>query len=119
MTEGEAMTADMFNRGIPEGEGEVFVDGNWTVGHVAMRPEIYARAGLPIPTFGEDAIGLTFKLIPGTVKRFESIPLWLGIGMNALMWLAPAAMERANLAVKNHLPLGREIIDRGRGARSI
>jgi hypothetical protein len=115
VTEGEAMTADIFNRGIPEGEGEVYVDGNWTVGHVAMPPEIYARAGLPIPMFGEDPIGFTFKLIPGTVKRFESIPLQLGIAMNALMWLAPAAMERANLAVKNNLPQGRTIIEEAGG----
>jgi hypothetical protein len=114
-TEEEAMTADLFNRGTPEGEGEVFVDGNWTVGHVAMKPEIYARAGLPIPTFGEDAIGLTFTLIPGTVKRFESIPLWLGIAMNTLMWLAPAAMERANLVIKNQLPLGRQVIEEAGG----
>jgi hypothetical protein len=115
VTEGEAMTADMFNTGVPEGEGEVYVDGNWTVGHVAMPPEIYARADLPIPTFGEDPIGFTFKLIPGTVKRFESIPLQLGIAMNALMWLAPAAMERANLAVINNLPQGRKIIEEAGG----
>jgi hypothetical protein len=80
-----------------------------------MKPEIYARAGLPIPTFGEDAIGLTFTLIPGTVKRFESIPLWLGIAMNTLMWLAPAAMERANLVIKNQLPLGRQVIEEAGG----
>ena len=80
-----------------------------------MRPEFYAPAGLPVPQFGEDAIGLTFKLIPGTVKRFESIPLWLGTGMNALMWLAPAAMERANLTIKNTIPRGREIIDEAGG----
>ncbi len=115
VTEGEAMTADMFNRGVPEGEGEVYVDGNWTVGHVAMPPEIYARARLPIPTFGEDPAGFTFKLIPGTIKRFESIPLQLGIAVNALMWLAPAAMERANLAVKNNLPQGRTIIEEAGG----
>ena len=83
VSEGEAMTADMFNRGVPEGEGEVCIDGKWVVGHVAMRPEIYARAGLPIPKFGEDAIGLTFKLIPGTIKRFESLPLKMGITMRA------------------------------------
>jgi Transglutaminase-like superfamily len=117
-TQEEAMTADLFNRGTPEGEGEVFVDGKWTVGHVAMKPEIYARAGLPIPTFGEDAIGLTFALIPGTVKRFESIPLWLGIGMNTLMWLAPAAMERANLVIKNQLPLGRKVIEEAGGRKA-
>ena len=83
VSEGEAMTADMFNTGVPEGEGEVCIDGKWVVGHVAMRPEITLAAGLPIPKFGEDAIGLTFKLIPGTIKRFESLPLTMGITMKA------------------------------------
>jgi Transglutaminase-like superfamily len=115
VTEGQAMTADTFNRGLPEGEGEVCIDGKWVVGHVAMRPEIYARVGLPIPKFGEDAIGMTFKLIPGTVKRFESISLTLGIAMTTLMWLAPAAMERANLVIKNILPEGRKIIEEAGG----
>ena len=78
MTEQGAMTADMFNTGgTPEGEGEVCIDGKWVVGHVAMRPEILAPFYLRIPKFGEDAIGMTFKLVPGTIKRFESLPLWL------------------------------------------
>jgi hypothetical protein len=117
MTEGEAMTANMVNTGIPEGEGEVCIDGAWIVGHVAMRPEIYARAGLPILKFGEDAIGSTFKLIPGTIERFESIPLRYGIAMKALMWVAPAAMERANIAIADTLPLGRKVIDDAGGMR--
>ena len=72
--------------------------------------------GLPITKFGEDAIGLTFKLVPGTIKRFESIPLRLGIAMKALMWLAPAAMERVNVAVQTKmLPEGRNIIEEAGG----
>ena len=97
--------------GTPEGEGEVYIDGKWVVGHVAMRPEIYARLGQVIPKLGEDAIGLTFKLVPGTIKRFESIPLSLGIEMKALMLLAPATMERLNAAVQTKmLPEGRKAI---------
>lgn len=97
--------------GTPEGEGEVYIDGKWVVGHVAMRPEIYARLGQVIPKLGEDAIGLTFKLVPGTIKRFESIPLSLGIEMKALMLLAPATMERLNAAVQTKmLPQGRKAI---------
>jgi hypothetical protein len=107
--------ADLFNTGLPEGEGEVCIDGNWVVGHVAMRPEIYARVGLPIPKFGEDAIGMTFTLIPGTVKRFESIS-WQGIAMKAIVWLAPAALERTNLLITNTvLPEGRKIIEEAGG----
>ena len=116
MTAGQ-MTGTLFNTGgTPEGEGEVCIDGKWVVGHVAMRPEILARGHLPIPKFGEDAIGLTFKLVPGTIKRFESIPLRLGIAMKAVMWLAPAAMERANVVIQARaLPQGRKVIEEAGG----
>ncbi|MGB9371353.1 MAG: transglutaminase domain-containing protein, partial [Halobacteriota archaeon] len=112
-----ANTRDVFNTGgTPEGEGEVCIDGRWVVGHVAMRPEILARLGLPITKLGEDAIGLTLVLVPGTIKRFESIPLRLGIEMKALMWLAPAAMERTNVAVQTKmLPPGRKVIQEAGG----
>ena len=119
VTEGEAMTANLLNVGISEGEGEVRIDGDWIVGHVAMRPEIYARAGLPILNFGEDAIGSTFELIPGTIDRFESIPLRYGIAMKALMWIAPAAMERASIAIADTLPQGREVIDDAGGIAKV
>jgi len=115
VSEGEAMTADMFNMGVREGEGEVRIDGKWVVGHVAMRPEIYARAGLPIPQFGEDAVGLTFKLIPGTMEHLESVPLMRVITMRAQSWLAPVVMERASLAIKNTLPIGAAIIEEAGG----
>ena len=116
MTEQGAMTANFFNTGTPEGEGEVCIDGNWVVGHVAMRPEILARVGLPIPKLGEDAIGMTFKLVPGTIKRFESLPRRLGIGLKAGTWLAPAAMERANVLIQTEmLPPGRRIIEEAGG----
>lgn len=107
-----AGTRDLFNTGgTPEGEGEVCINGRWVVGHVAMRPEILARVGLPITKLGEDAIGSTFKLVPGTIKRFESIPLRLGIAMKAVTWLAPAAMERTNAAVQTKmLPEGERVI---------
>jgi hypothetical protein len=114
-TEELAMTRDLFNRGTPEGEGEVYIDGEWVVAHVAMRPELLAWYGLPITKLGEDSMGLTFKLIPGTIKRFESIPLRLGIGMKAAMWLAPASMERTNVIVQARLPLGRKVIEEAGG----
>ncbi|HYC19421.1 MAG TPA: transglutaminase family protein [Candidatus Bathyarchaeia archaeon] len=106
------MTANMFNTGgTPEGEGEVCIDGKWVVGHVAMRPEILAGGGLPIPKFGEDAIGMTFKLVPGTIERFESIPLKLGIAVKALMSVAPAAMERANVIIQREITMGKKVIE--------
>jgi hypothetical protein len=115
MTEQEAMTANFFNTGTPEGEGEVYIDGKWVVGHVAMRPELLARAGLPITKFGEDAIGMTFTLIPGTIKRFESIPLKLGIALKAGTWLAPAALERASVVIQSEARHGRKVFEEAGG----
>jgi Transglutaminase-like superfamily len=111
-----AMTVDFFNRGTPEAQGEVCVDGKWTVGHVAMRPEILARSRLPISKFGEDAGGLVFKVIPGTIKRFESIPLVFWFAMNVGMRFVPAAMERTSFAAQTRaLVPGRKIIEQAGG----
>jgi hypothetical protein len=115
MTEQAAMTANFVNTGTPEGEGEVCIDGKWVVGHVAMRPELNARAGVPITKFGEDAIGVTFKLIPGTIKRFESIPLKLGIALKAVTWLAPAALERAGVVIQTEAREGRKVFEEAGG----
>jgi hypothetical protein len=101
--------------GTPEGEGEVCIGGQWVVGHVAMKPEMLARAGLPITRFGEDAIGNTFPLVPGTIKRFESIPLRLGIASKAMMFLAPATMERIDVMAQTVLPIGRRVIEEAGG----
>ncbi len=114
-TEELAMTREVFNRGTPEGEGEAYIDGEWVVAHVAMRPELLAVYGLPITKLGEDSIGLTFKLIPGTIKRFESLSLRLGIALKAGMWLAPAVMERATLTARVRLPRGRQVIEEAGG----
>jgi len=107
----EMSTGNMFNNGTPEGEVEVLIDGTWIVGHVAMRPELLARCHLPINRFGEDAIDLIFKLIPGTIKRYESIPFDMGIRMKVLMSLFPAAMERADLVILKEMREGKEIIE--------
>jgi len=115
---GEAgeMTGDLFNRGFPEMEGEVCIDGTWTVGHVSMRPELLASNYLPITRFGEDAIGLTLLLAPGgTIKRFESVSLKFDILMKAIMWSAPAMMERANLMTTESRSMGRTIIEMAGG----
>ena len=111
-----AMTVDFFSRGTPEAQGEVCVDGKWTVGHVAMRPEILARARLPIPKFGEDAGGLVFKVIPGTTKRFESIPLTFWLAMNIGMRFVPAALERTTVVAQTRaLGPGRKVIEQAGG----
>ena len=112
------MTVDFFNRGTPEAQGEVYVDGKWTIGHVAMRPELFAVAGLPVTKFGEDSIDMTFELIPGTVQRFESLPLRIGIAMKVGMWLAPAIMERANVSAQKRGLQGRLIIEKAGGVEA-
>jgi hypothetical protein len=114
-TEERAMTRDLFNRGTPEGEGEACIDGEWVVAHVAMRPELLAFYGLPITKLGEDSIGLTFQLIPGTIKRFESLSLRLGIATKVGMWLVPATMERATLTARMRFPEGRKVIEEAGG----
>jgi Transglutaminase-like superfamily len=114
-TEDEAQVGRAFDTGVPEGEAEVHIDGEWVVGHVAMRPELFAISGLPIPQFGEDPIDLTFDLIPGTVKRFEEISLKQGIELQVLMRLAPAVMERASIVIVQKLPEGERVIGEAGG----
>jgi hypothetical protein len=101
----------IFNTGsTPEAEGEVYVDGEWVVGHVVSRPELVAYTGAPITKFGEDAIG-PLLILAGTIKRFESIPLWIGIAVGGFSRLAPATVERLNTYIANEvLPKGRKII---------
>jgi hypothetical protein len=122
MTEQEAMLTNMINRRTPEAEGEAYVDGTWVVAHVAMRPELFANVGRPITKFGEDSIDMTFELIPGTIRRFESIPLRLGIGlevgMKAGMWLAPGVMEQANIHLQKRYLGGRKIIEEAGGVEA-
>ncbi len=114
---GDTTAIDIFDTGeTPEGEGEAYVDGKWEVAHLAFRPEIAAAGGLPVTRFGEDAIRNTFDLVPGTIKRFESLSAQFGIVMKASMWLAPAAMERANAFFHTKaLPIGRKILEKEGG----
>ncbi len=118
MTEQEAMLANAINKGTPEAEGEAYIDGTWVVAHVAMRPELFAVAGLPVTKFGEDSIDMTFELIPGTIQRFESLPLRIGVAMKAGMWLAPAIMERANISAQKRGLQGRLIIEKAGGVEA-
>jgi hypothetical protein len=113
--EQEMITTAFFNTGVAHGEAEAYIDGEWVVADVGMRAEIHAQAGVPITKFGEDAIGLTFKLMPGTIKHFESISLRRGITMKAWMWLAPVVKERCTIVLEGASLLGREIIEEAGG----
>jgi hypothetical protein len=109
----EAMIPDALDLDKSRPQGEACIDGKWVVANVGDRPEFYAQAGLPIPKLGEDAIDLTFKLIPGTIKHFESIPLMVGLTFRLGCWLAPVVMERTSII--RAAPLGRKIIEEAGG----
>jgi hypothetical protein len=100
---------------IAEGEGEVCVNGKWTVAYVAQNAAASAAPGWPITKFGEDSIGLYFDALPGTVQRFESLPLRLGLSTKIMKWLVPATMERANVTVHKALAIGWEEIEAAGG----
>ncbi|MGZ4863799.1 MAG: hypothetical protein ACXV5H_07210 [Halobacteriota archaeon] len=51
-TEEEVEVGSMFDSGVPEGEAEAYIDGERVVGHVAMRPELFAATGLPYRNSG-------------------------------------------------------------------
>ena len=93
-----------------EGEGEVWLDGRWVVGHVGPTAERQAAAGLPVTHLGEDAIGVWFYARPGTVMRMEAIPRGLGPASRLLQRIAPGSMERVNIAVTKQTEAGRQVI---------
>ncbi|MGZ4944661.1 MAG: transglutaminase-like domain-containing protein [Halobacteriota archaeon] len=104
-----------FNRELRDVEGEVCIDGKWVVGHVAMRPEVSAASGLPVSRFGEDAMDLSFKRVPGSVERFESISLRTALIFKAMISFIPATMERTSFMAAAVVPRGREIIEEAGG----
>jgi hypothetical protein len=114
----DPMMQELFNAMggvIAEGEGEACVNGKWTVAYVAQNAAASAAPGWPITKFGEDSIGLYFDALPGTVKRFESLPLRLGLGLKVMKWLTPATMERVNVTVHKALAIGWQEIEAAGG----
>ncbi|MEF8879744.1 MAG: transglutaminase domain-containing protein [Candidatus Thermoplasmatota archaeon] len=101
-----------------EGEGEAFIDGEWTVAHVGPRAERQAAAGIPITRFGEDSIGSWFFEIPGTTMRMESIPFLLGSSSKFLKKLAPGSMERVNISILKQIEKGKKIIEEAGGVEA-
>lgn len=101
---------------VIEGEGEAYIDGRWVVAHVGPTRERQAAAGIPITRFGEDSLGIWFQARPGTIMRFESIPLGLGAGSRALYRIAPGSMERINVSIQKQIQRGAEIIAAAGGA---
>ncbi|MGZ4934837.1 MAG: transglutaminase-like domain-containing protein, partial [Halobacteriota archaeon] len=77
---------------IPEGESEVYVDGKWVTAYLAQTVALTAASGWPIVDFGESSIGTYFDALPGSIHRYESIPLGLGLSLKLTNMLAPATM---------------------------
>ena len=116
----DPMMTELYELGggvIAEGEGEACIDGKWTVAYVAQNAAASAAAGWPITTFGEDSIGLYFDALPGSVKRFESLPLQLRLGLRFMGLIAPATMERMNLSVHMALAIGQQEIEEAGGVQ--
>ena len=101
-----------------EGEGEVYVDGQWRVAHVGPTAERQAAAGVPLTRFGEDSLGVWFHAKSGTIMRLESLPLGLAAGSKALFKISPGSMERVNISVVKQIEEGRQVIAEARGVQA-
>ena len=101
-----------------EGEGEVYVDGKWTVAHVGPKAERQAAAGISVTKFGEDSIGVWFFALPGTTMRMESLPYGLAAMVGFAKKLAPGSMERVNVSIQNQIEMGRKIIEEAGGVEA-
>ena len=116
----DPMMTELYELGggvIAEGEGEACIDGKWTVAYVAQNAAASAAAGWPITKFGEDSIGMYFDALPGSLKRFESLPLQLGLGLRLMGLLTPATMERMNASVHVALAIGQQEIEEAGGVQ--
>ncbi len=101
-----------------EGEGEVYISGEWKVAHVGPRAERQAAAGIPITKFGEDSLGRWFFAVPGSIMIMESIPLGLGRALSMLKKIAPGSMERVNISIQKQIAKGAEIIKQAGGIKA-
>jgi hypothetical protein len=101
-----------------EGEGEVFIDGEWVVAHVGPKAERQAAAGIPITKFGEDSLGNWFFAIPGSIMVMESIPYGLASAIRVLSRIAPGSLERVNISIQKQIQYGQQVIDKAGGPQA-
>jgi hypothetical protein len=100
---------------VLEGEGEVFIDGEWLVANVTPEAEWQASAGTAINKLGEDSIGSWYNAVPGTIMCMESIPYGFATSLEILHLVSPGSMERVNISIKKQKEMGRKIIDAAGG----
>lgn len=101
-----------------EGEGEVYVEGQWRVAHVGPTAERQAAAGIPITRLGEDALGVWFSAKPGSIMRLEALPLGLAAGSKLLHKISPGSMERVNVSVVQQIEKGFRVIEQAGGVHA-
>jgi hypothetical protein len=107
---------EMFNTGsTPEAEGEVYVDGKWVVGHAASIFALSAIRGKPIVRLGTDLADVGPWMVPGSIKRFESLSLGMGILIKTGMPFVKASMERTNVYLSTACSNGKKIIEEAGG----
>lgn len=93
-----------------EADIEVFIDGKWEVANAAPTPERQAGMSIPITKFGEEALGVWFDAIPGTIFWTESIPYGLDYLLKALMKIAPGTVDTINANIQKLREKGERII---------
>jgi hypothetical protein len=103
---------------VLEGEGEVFLDGEWMVANVTPEAEWQAAAGTAINKLGEDSLGSWYNAVPGTVMRMESIPYGFATSLKILHTVSPGSMERVNISIKKQKERGRKILEAAGGVEA-
>jgi hypothetical protein len=83
-----------------------------------MSAELQAGKGMPIAKLGEEQIGVLFDVIPGTIKRSESIPLEVGWGAKLFFRLIPGSAERFSVNLQNAATLGQWVIGEAGGLKA-
>jgi hypothetical protein len=110
--------SEMFEQLMPstiEAQSEVCIDGTWVIAYPAAGVAITAQTKRPLIRFGEQTTDEEVKMVPGTLKRPESIPFMFGGGMTLFMRMAPATMERTNVGLQKAYALGRKVIEEAGG----
>ncbi len=114
---GFASVFDMAGGTIGEAEAELYLDGKWVTAYLAQTVASTAATGWPITEFGESSLGTYFDPIPGSIRRFESIPLRLGMSLKMSNMLAPATMERLNVRMLKIQKIGLQELEDAGGIR--
>jgi ribosomal protein L17 len=101
-----------------EGDLEILLNGNWVVAHAGPTPERQAAMNIPITTLGEEAIGIWFDAIPGTLFHTESIPYGIGLTLKLLLKIAPGTIDGVNANTLQMIERGKQILQEKGGERN-